>query len=89
MQNRCEVCENFRPRAEFGGSYKVVEVLFDARPVHLCVGHAKIAQNSGVTSFTEYAISTAQAGVHSCRAVVPKRRKPTMSAESPVVEQAT
>ena len=51
MQNRCEVCENFRPEAEFGGRYKVVKVLFDVRPVQLCVGHAKIALNSGATSF--------------------------------------
>jgi len=51
MQNRCEVCENFRPGAEFGGHYKVVKVLFDVRPVQLCVGHAKIALNSGATSF--------------------------------------
>lgn len=51
MGNRCEVCENFRPEAEFRSGYKVVEVLFDVRPVHLCVGHARIAQNSGVTSF--------------------------------------
>lgn len=51
MQPRCEVCENFRPGAEFGDAYRVVEVQFDVRPVHLCVGHAKIAQNSDVTSF--------------------------------------
>jgi len=53
MQNRCEVCENFRPGTDFGGRYRVIEVLFDARSVHLCVGHHKIAQNSGVTSFDE------------------------------------
>jgi hypothetical protein len=51
MQNRCEVCENFRPGAEFAGRYKVVKVMFDVRPVHLCVGHAKIALNSGATTF--------------------------------------
>lgn len=53
MEDRCEVCENFHPGAEFGGHYRVVEVMFDARPVHLCVGHHKIAQNSGVKSFEE------------------------------------
>ncbi len=53
MQDRCEVCETFRPGAEFGVRYRVVEVLYDARPVHLCVGHHKIAQNSGVTTFEE------------------------------------
>jgi len=51
MQPRCEVCENFRPDAEFGDAYRVVEVQFDVRPVHLCGAHAKIAQSSGVTSF--------------------------------------
>lgn len=53
MQDHCEVCDNFRPKAEFGGRYKVVTVLFDVRPVRLCVGHARIAQNSGVTTFSE------------------------------------
>jgi len=53
MKSRCEVCENFRPGAEFGDRYRVVEVPFDARPVQLCVGHQKIAENSGVTSFEE------------------------------------
>ena len=51
MQARCEVCENFRPDAEFGDAYRVVEVQFDVRPVHLCVAHAKIAQSSDVTTF--------------------------------------
>jgi hypothetical protein len=51
MQDRCEVCENFRPRAEFGAGYRVVKMPFDVRPVHLCVGHARIAQNSGATTF--------------------------------------
>lgn len=53
MENRCEVCEGFRPGAEFGDRYRVVEVQFDVRRVHLCVGHKKIAENSGVTSFEE------------------------------------
>jgi len=53
MQNRCEVCENFRPGAEFGDRYRVVAVKFDVRHVHLCVGHKKIAENSGVKSFEE------------------------------------
>jgi len=53
MEHSCEVCDNFRPRAEFGSQYRVVEVSFDVRPVHLCVGHARIAENSEVTSFAE------------------------------------
>ena len=31
----------------------MVEMPFDVRPVHLCVGHARIAENSGVASFEE------------------------------------
>lgn len=50
MSNTCEVCENFRNRSELSG-LKIVEVAFDQRPVLLCTGHAKIAENSGVTSF--------------------------------------
>ncbi len=53
MRNCCEVCENFRPGAEFGDGYRVVEVPFDVRWVHLCIGHARIAENSGVTSFEQ------------------------------------
>lgn len=53
MENRCEVCEGFRPGAEFGERYRVVEVKFDVRRVHLCVGHKRIAENSGVASFED------------------------------------
>ena len=51
MSPRCEVCENFRPETEFEGDRNTRTVLFDARPVLLCVGHVRIAENSGVTSF--------------------------------------
>jgi len=53
MRERCEVCENFRPDVEFEGDRKTVVVPFDVRSVRLCVGHARIAANSGVTSFDE------------------------------------
>jgi hypothetical protein len=53
MEKCCEVCENFRPGAKFGSNYRVLELEFDVRPVRLCVGHARIAQNSGVRSFEE------------------------------------
>lgn len=53
MKHGCEVCDGFRPGAEFGESYRVVEVRFDVRSVHLCVAHARIAENSGVKSFEE------------------------------------
>jgi hypothetical protein len=51
MEHRCEVCASFRPNAEFGEQYRVVEVSFCERAVHLCVAHARIAENTGVTSF--------------------------------------
>ena len=53
MRQRCEVCENFRPDVEFEGDRNTVTVTLDARRVVLCVGHARIAENSGVTSFEE------------------------------------
>ncbi len=53
MQHRCEVCESFQPNAEFGDNYRVVTVPFDVRAIHLCVAHARIAENSGVSSFEE------------------------------------
>ena len=51
MRERCEVCQNFRPDVEFAGDRNTVLVPFDVRPVRLCVGHARIAKNSGVTTF--------------------------------------
>jgi hypothetical protein len=53
MQQRCEVCENFRPDTEFPGDRKTSLIAFDVRPVRLCAGHARIARSSGVTSFEE------------------------------------
>jgi len=53
MRQRCEVCEQIRPEAEIDGRGKLVEMSFAARPVLLCVGHARIAANSGVTSFED------------------------------------
>lgn len=50
MHQQCEVCENFRPEAEFDPSRKLVEVRFDSRSVLLCRAHALIAERSGVTS---------------------------------------
>jgi hypothetical protein len=51
MRERCEVCENFRPDVDFPGDRRTSLIPFDVRPVRLCAGHARIAQNSGVTSF--------------------------------------
>ncbi|HEY3493084.1 MAG TPA: hypothetical protein VGK73_00290 [Polyangiaceae bacterium] len=51
MQRCCEVCEGFRPRAELAQGQKLVELHFETQSVVLCVGHARIAQNSGIASF--------------------------------------
>ncbi len=50
MEQRCEVCAGFRPEAS-RGPQKLVEVPFDVRSVVLCTGHARIAENSGATTF--------------------------------------
>jgi hypothetical protein len=51
MRERCEVCENFRPDVELAGDRKTVMVEYGVRSVRLCIGHARIAANSGVTTF--------------------------------------
>ena len=53
MAQLCEVCENFRPDDDFDPGRKFVYVNFDNRRVLLCTGHARIAQNSGVTSLQQ------------------------------------
>jgi len=53
MQQHCEVCEAFRPEGKVLPDEKIVYMEFPARTVRLCVGHAMIAQNSGVHSFEE------------------------------------
>ena len=53
MRHHCEVCEAFRPEAGVLPEEKLVYMEFPTRTVRLCVGHALIAQNSGVNSFEE------------------------------------
>lgn len=55
MPATCEVCNHLRPRSvsQFPDKYRVIEVKYDARSVHLCVGHARIAANSGVVTFED------------------------------------
>jgi hypothetical protein len=53
MQRHCEVCEAFRPDAVKTADEKLVYMEFPTRTVRLCVGHALIAQNSGVHSFEQ------------------------------------
>lgn len=71
MSHPCEVCASFRPGAEFGDDYRVIEVQFDVRSVHLCVAHARIAENSGVKSFEEL---RELYGEERRRSFVPRRR---------------
>lgn len=53
MQQRCEVCENFRPEGDLKPGRKLEEVSYGGRRVLLCRAHAGIAANSGITSFEE------------------------------------
>ena len=53
MRHHCEVCETFRPEAAAPAEEKLVYMEFTTRTVRLCVGHALIAQKSGVQSFEE------------------------------------
>ncbi len=52
MTTLCEVCANFKDGRD-RSHLSVVEVPYDARPVLLCTGHAKIAANSGAKSFEQ------------------------------------
>ncbi len=51
MQQRCEVCESFRPHGDLKPGRELLELSFGERTVVLCRGHAGIAQNSQATSF--------------------------------------
>lgn len=51
MVQRCEVCESFRPEGT-SSERTLVQVAFDVRTVVLCSGHARIAEKSGVRSFS-------------------------------------
>ena len=53
MQQRCEVCENFRPHGDLVKDRKLIDVSFGARKVVLCVAHARIASNSDVKSLED------------------------------------
>ncbi len=71
MQQRCEVCENFRPEGDLKPGRKLEEVTYGTRRVLLCRAHAGIAQNSGVKSFAELReLYTEQ---HGARSYVPRR----------------
>lgn len=73
MQQRCEVCENFRPEGDLKPGRKLEEVTYGTRRVLLCRAHAGIAENSAVTSFDELrALYTESKGL---RSYVPRRAR--------------
>jgi hypothetical protein len=53
MDQRCEVCESFRPEGDPNGPHELLLVAFEQRTVLLCRGHAAIAKNSQVASLGE------------------------------------
>jgi hypothetical protein len=53
MQQRCEVCENFRPEGDLKPGRVLEAVSYGKRTVLLCRAHAGIAATSGVTTFEE------------------------------------
>ncbi len=73
MQQRCEVCENFRPEGDLKPGRTLEEVTFGKRRVLLCRAHAGIARNSGVATFEELReLYTEQ---HGSRSYVPRRAR--------------
>jgi hypothetical protein len=73
MQQRCEVCENFRPDGDLKPGRKLEEVKYGTRTVLLCRAHAGIAQNSGVTTFAE--LRELYQEQHGSRSYVPRRAR--------------
>jgi hypothetical protein len=71
MQQRCEVCENFRPEGDLVPGRKLDEVTFGSRKVLLCRAHAGIASNSGVTTFE--GLRELYTEQHGSRSYVPRR----------------
>jgi hypothetical protein len=73
MQQRCEVCENFRPEGDLKPGRVLEAVKFGERIVLLCRAHAGIAQTSDVTSFEQLReLYTEQ---HGSRSYVPRRAR--------------
>ena len=73
MQQRCEVCENFRPEGDLVAGRKLEQVTFGSRKVLLCRAHAGIAANSEVSTFEQLReLYTEQ---HGSRSYVPRRTR--------------
>jgi hypothetical protein len=76
MEQRCEVCENFRPQGDLVPGRKLEEVTYGSRKVLLCRAHAGIARNSGVTTLEELReLYTEQ---HGSRSYGPRRARSVM-----------
>ena len=80
MQQRCEVCENFRPDGDLVPNRKLLNVPFGARKVVLCVAHARIAGNSNVKSLDELRELYHESNGN--RSFVPRRARAPQSAAS-------
>jgi hypothetical protein len=73
MQQRCEVCENFRPAGDLKPGRTLEAVKYGSRLVLLCRAHAGIAQSSGATTFEELReLYTESKGL---RSYVPRRAR--------------
>ena len=84
MQQRCEVCENFRPEGDLKPGRKLEEVTFGTRRVLLCRAHAGIAANSGVTTFEELRVLYTEQ--HGGRSYVPRRARGVLAPVKDKVE---
>jgi len=73
MQQRCEVCENFRPAGDLKPNRVLEQVSFGKRRVLLCRAHAGIAHNSGVTTFE--GLRELYREQHGARSYVPRRSR--------------
>ena len=73
MQQRCEVCENFRPEGDLKPGRTLEEVTYGKRRVLLCRAHAGIARNSGVTTFE--GLRELYTEQHGARSYVPRRAR--------------
>lgn len=73
MQQRCEVCESFRPEGDLKPGRTLEAVKYGARLVLLCRAHAGIAKNSGVTTFEE--LRELYTESNGARSYVPRRAR--------------
>jgi hypothetical protein len=73
MEQRCEVCESFRPQGDLNAARELLEVPFGERSVLLCRGHAGIAKNSAVSTLDE--LRTLYAESHGLRSYIARRAR--------------